>query len=63
MERVQVVAGESARIAGLGEDRQPARVVQRQDVRVLEPRDAAIGAEVVIERAVLLHEDHDRVES
>jgi hypothetical protein len=42
MERVQVVAVKPARIAGLGEDAEPAAVVQRQHIGIGEPGDSAV---------------------
>src|SRR5581483_12341743 len=44
---------------GLCEHRQATAVAQRQGGRVGEPADAAVGAEVVVEGAVLLDQDDD----
>jgi hypothetical protein len=61
-EGVQMVSLESAPIARLGEEAQPAPVGYGEHARVPEPGDAAVGAEVVIEGAVLLEQDPDVVD-
>jgi hypothetical protein len=54
VERVQVAAGEAARVAGLREHGQSVAVVQVQRVRVGKAGHAEVGAEVMVEGAVLL---------
>src|SRR6266480_3186127 len=59
VERVEVVAGVATGVAGLGEDRQAAAVVERQDGGIREAGDTSIRPEIVVERAVLLDQDDD----
>ena len=49
VERIEVIAVETARVAGLGEDAQPAAVAQRQHACVGKSRHAEVGAEVMVE--------------
>ncbi len=59
VEGVQVVAAEAVGIPGLGEHAQAAAVMERERPAVSEPPDPAVGAEVVVERTVLLDQDHE----
>ena len=59
VEGVKVPAVALDRVARLREDGQPAAVAQPPHVAVAEPADPPVGSEVVVERPVLLDEDHD----
>jgi hypothetical protein len=57
-ERIQVAPAVATRVARLSEHVEPASVVEGQCVRIGEAGHPAIRAEVVVERAVLLDQDH-----